>query len=124
MDAEFYAIALKEINDLLFVCPFSILNSNGIFENIPELSTGDNGRLYYYDSRDDDVWPIEHRLRQIHGKDVNWIHHLYFTDGWGEKYLLRDFLHVKYFIKHVYTNKECAPFSMEEDGDAPTIVTP
>lgn len=124
MDAEFYVIALREINDLLFVCPFSILYSNGYFENVAELSTGDKGQIYYYDSRDDDIWPIERRLKEIHGKDVKWIDHLYFTDGWGEKHLLKDFLHVKYFIKHVYTNKECAPFSLEEDGDVPTIDTP
>jgi hypothetical protein len=117
MDENFYAIAINEINELLFTCPFSIINSNGYFEHVPELSTGGKGEVYYYDSRDDDVWPIEHRLKQIHGEDVNWTDHLYFTDGWGEKRLVKDFVNVKYFIKYVYKNKESSQFSLEEDED-------
>jgi hypothetical protein len=114
MDENFYETAIKEINELLFICPFSIINQNGYFEHVPELSTGDKADVYYYDSRDDDVWPIEHRLKQIHGEDVDWIDHLYFTDGWGEKRLLKDFVNVKYFIKFVYTNKDFSQFPIEE----------
>ena len=129
MDEKYYAIAVSEINDLLFTCPFSIIHPNGHFEHVPELSTGDascgdKAYVYYYDSRDDDVWPIEHRLRQIYKEDVNWIDYLYFTDGWGEKRLLKDFVNVKYFIKFVYNSKECAPFTFEEDENPLSIDTP
>lgn len=121
MDQNFYSTAIKEINDLLFTCPFSIIHPDGTFEHVPELSTGDKADIYYYDSRDDDVWPIEHRLEQIYEEHVDWIDYLYFTDGWSEKRLLKDFVNEKYFIKFVYINKECTPFTIEEEHDAITF---
>jgi hypothetical protein len=127
MDENFYETAIKEINDLLFTCPFSIIHPDGHFEHVPELSTGDKSAgdkayVYYYDSRDDDIWPIEHRLGQIYEERVDWTDILYFTDGWGEKRLLKDFVNVKYFIKFVYNSKECGPFTLEEEYDDPVSI--
>jgi hypothetical protein len=121
MDKNFYAIAIMEINDLLFTCPFSIIRPDGTFEHVTDLSTGDKADVYYYDSRDDDIWPIEHRLEQIYEEHGDWIDYLYFTDGWGEKRLLKEFVNVKHFIKFVYTSKECTPFTIEEEHDAVTF---
>lgn len=115
MDKNFYSTSIMEINDLLFTCPFSIIHPDGTFEHVPELSTGDKADVYYYDSRDDDIWPIEHRLEQIYEEHVDWIEYLYFTDGWGEKRLLKDFVNTKHFIKFEYINKECTPFTLEEE---------
>ena len=101
-----------------------------VFEDKPlivtgdTISTGEKADVYYYDSRDDDVWPIEHRLNQIYEEHVNWIDYLYFTDGWGEKRLLKDFVIVKYFIKYVYINKECSQFQLEEEDNPLSIDTP
>lgn len=85
-------------------------------------SAGDKAYVYYYDSRDDDIWPIEHRLGQIYEERVDWTDILYFTDGWGEKRLLKDFVNVKYFIKFVYNSKECGPFTLEEEYDDPVSI--
>ena len=115
MDKNFYSTSIMEINDLLFTCPFSIIHPDGTFEHVPELSTGDKADVYYYDSRDDDIWPIEHRLEQIYEEHVDWIEYLYFTDCWGEKRLLKDFVNTKHFIKFEYINKECTPFTLEEE---------
>ena len=124
MDEKYYAIAISEINDLLFTCPFSIIHPDGHFEHVPELSTGNNAYVYYYDSRDDDIWPIEHRLEQIYEEHVNWIDYLYFTDGWGQKRLLKDFINEKYFIKFVYNNQECSQITIEEEHDVLSFDTP
>ena len=126
MDKNFYSTSIMEINDLLFTCPFSIIHPDGTFEHVPELSTGDKSisdkaDVYYYDSRDDDIWPIEHRLEQIYEEHVDWIEYLYITDGWGEKRLLKDFVNTKHFIKFEYINKECTPFTLEEEHDALTF---
>lgn len=58
---------------------FAILNQSNIFIELREVSY--DGKLYYYDPRDDDTWPVERFIREIHGRNAKVEDHLYFKDG-------------------------------------------
>lgn len=58
---------------------FGIMNKSNIFTELCEVSY--DKKLYYYDPRDDDVWPVERLVREIHGKNAKVEDHLYFQDG-------------------------------------------
>ena len=62
---------------------FGIMNRSNIFVELREVSY--DKKLYYYDPRDDDYWPVEKFVREIHGKDAKVEDHLYIkdvSDGW------------------------------------------
>ena len=61
-----------------------------------------DGKLYYYDPRDDDYWTVERFVRQIHGQNSKVEDHLYVKDGtddtwkrWIKKY---SYSALQYFI--------------------------
>lgn len=61
---------------------FGIMNRSNIFIELREVSYYNLYRkLYYYDPRDDDIWPVEKFVREIHGKDAKVEDHLYIKDG-------------------------------------------
>jgi hypothetical protein len=60
---------------------FCVMNRSNIFVELREVSYDKNtGKLYYYDPRDDDVWPIERFIRELHGKDAKIEDYLYVKD--------------------------------------------
>jgi hypothetical protein len=65
---------------------FGIMNRSNIFAELREVSYYNaDGKLYYYDPRDDDYWPVEKFVREIHGKYAKVEDHLYIkdvSDGW------------------------------------------
>jgi hypothetical protein len=71
---------------------FAILNQSNIFIELHEVSYDNIYRtLYYYDPRDDDVWPVNRLVREIHGKNANVEDHLYFkdrTDGVWKRFVM------------------------------------
>jgi hypothetical protein len=89
-------VIIKEINTLLDFVPFSVINEWGNYEQLCEVSIDEYATIYYYESRDDDYWPIEHRLKNMYGTDKNWYDYLYFKDGYGDIYLFRDYINSKY----------------------------
>jgi hypothetical protein len=61
---------------------FCVMNQSDIFIELREVSYDKtDGKLYYYDPRDDDTWPVERFIRQLHGKDAKIQDYLYFKDG-------------------------------------------
>jgi hypothetical protein len=61
-----------------------IMNQSNIFIELREVSYDEtDGKLYYYDPRDDDIWPVDRFVRQIHGQNAKMEDHLYFkySDG-------------------------------------------
>jgi len=60
---------------------FAIMKSPNIFIELREVSY--DGKLYYYDPRDDDIWPVERFVREIHGQNAKIEDYLYYkpTDG-------------------------------------------
>ena len=61
---------------------FGIMNQSNIFTELREVSYDNiDKKLYYYDPRDDDVWPVERLVREIRGKNAKVEDHLYFKDG-------------------------------------------
>ena len=58
---------------------FAILNQSNIFIELREVTM--DGKLYYYDLRDDDYWTVERFVRQIHGQNAKVEDHLYVKDG-------------------------------------------
>ena len=66
-------------------CSFGILNEFNTFIMLYDLTYDEkDGRMYYYDPRDDDVWPLDRFIREIHGKDGSWTDHLYLNSSNGQ----------------------------------------
>jgi hypothetical protein len=63
---------------------FAILNQSNIFIELREVSY--DGNLYYYDPRDDDIWPVERFVRELHGQTAKIEDHLYYADGTDGKW--------------------------------------
>lgn len=57
---------------------FCVMKQSDIFIELREVSY--DGKLYYYDPRDDDIWPVERFIRQLHGKDAKIEDYLYVKD--------------------------------------------
>lgn len=63
---------------------FCVMNQSDIFIELREVSYDKtDGKLYYYDPRDDDTWPVERFVQKIHGKNAKVEDHLYikYKDG-------------------------------------------
>jgi hypothetical protein len=60
---------------------FCVMKQPDIFIELREVSYDKNtGKLYYYDPRDDDIWPVERFIRELHGKDAKIENYLYVKD--------------------------------------------
>ena len=57
---------------------FSVMKQSDIFIELREVSY--DKKLYYYDPRDDDIWPVERFIRELHGKDAKIEDYLYVKD--------------------------------------------
>ncbi len=61
------------------------MNRSNIFVELLDVSYDNiTGKLYYYDPRDDDIWPIERFVRELHGKDARIEDYLYVKDVTGK----------------------------------------
>jgi hypothetical protein len=57
------------------------MKQSDIFIELREVSYDKtDGKLYYYDPRDDDIWTVERFIRQLHGKDAKIEDYLYVKD--------------------------------------------
>ena len=66
-------------------CSFGILNEFRTFIMLYDLAYDEkDGNMYYYDPRDDDIWPLNRFIREIHGKDGSWTDHLYLMSSKGQ----------------------------------------
>ena len=78
---------------------FGILTNTDTFVMLYDVSYDEvDGQLYYYDPRDDDVWPVDRLIQELHGTYSAWTDCVYFIKN-EIQVLFKDYIRTKYNVR-------------------------
>ena len=81
---------------------FGILTNTDTFVMLYEVSYDEtDGQLYYYDPRDDDIWPVDRLIQELHGTYSAWTDCVYFINKNKNdtQVLFKDYIRTKYNVR-------------------------
>lgn len=79
---------------------FGILSNTNTFVMLYDVSYDEtDGQLYYYDPRDDDIWPVVRFINELHGTYSAWTDCVYFIHENETQVLFKDYIRTKYNVR-------------------------
>jgi len=94
-------IITSELNTLIDSgARFGILSNTNTFVMLYDVSYDEtDGQLYYYDPRDDDIWPVVRFINELRGIYSAWTDCVYFIHENETQVLFKDYIRTKYNVR-------------------------